>query len=154
MKREIKFRGRDLYGAWHYGYLFQGKTEDNENYSVILKQMKYVSDDRVSEDLPFAFYKEEVSVVAPNTIGQFTGLFDKNGNEIYDGDIVRSCKYKNIKHIVSYEDKVASFLAVCIDENIETDLENKCHITQEWIDNYPKEVIGNIFDNKELLKEE
>lgn len=125
MKQEIKFRAKDIeHKDWCYGII--------HNNGINLFPVE----------------------VDTNTIGQFTGLYDKNGNEIYDGDIVRSCKYKNIKHIVSYEDKVASFLAVCIDENIETDLENKCHITQEWIDNYPKEVIGNIFDNKELLKEE
>lgn len=125
MNREIKFRAKDLYNkGWCYGIMY--------NNGINL-------------------FPVEVDI---DTICQLTGLNDKNGKKIYEGDIVRSCEYKNIKHIVSYDDKVAAFVAVCIDENTGTNLETKCHITQEWIDNYPKEVIGNIFDNKELLNQE
>ena len=134
MNREIKFRAKDhTNNHWLYGNLATDKT----GLYVILPIEDWGKGDTVFEE----------------TIGQFTGLHDKNGEKIYEGDIVRSCEYKNIKHIVSYDDKVAAFVAVCIDENTGTNLETKCHITQEWIDNYPKEVVGNIYDNKELLEE-
>lgn len=167
MKRQRTFRGRDITGKWHYGYLFQGKTEDNENYSVILKQMKYVSDDRLSEDLPFAFYKEEVSVVAPNTIGQFTGLKDKNGKEIYEGDIL---KFFYIPYYSRYDIALkvyrvgeVAFVNGCfrlvnltdyddIDLNTKSELQ-PCEGSEIEIHSNFCSVIGNIHDNPELLEE-
>lgn len=69
MNRPIKFRAKGKYdGQWHYGGLIQV----SKGYSIATK----------IED---AF---EMCAVDPETIGQFTGLYDKNGKEIYEGDIV------------------------------------------------------------------
>lgn len=151
MEREIKFRGKSVKnGKWLYGYLGEARGKVLQSIykeKVIFENLEWFNTDN------FGFVVNDC-IVDEDTIGQFTGLYDKNGKEIYEGDIVCSCKYKNIKHIVFYDNRVASFVAVCIDENTGTDLETKCHITQEWIDNYPKEVAGNIYDNKELLNQE
>lgn len=68
MKREIKFRGLKKDGQFAFGNLLSdaaiGKWGNQEYYSY--------------------------ADVDPNTVGQFTGLADKNGKEIYEGDIVRS----------------------------------------------------------------
>lgn len=143
--KEIKFRGKSLITKeWIVGSLVK---VGNENYIVCFDEMELDGHHiRYTSDRP-VFTNQ-------NTIGQFTGLYDRNQNPIYEGDIVRSCEYKNIKHIVFYDNIVAAFVAVYIDENTGTDLETKCHITQEWIDNYLKEVAGNIYDNKELLNQE
>lgn len=140
MNREIKFRGISSFSKkWVYGYyaIIDGLP------SIIEDSIEFIDG---SELRSYSW-----DYVIPDTIGQFTGLKDKNGKEIYEGDIVRSCEYEDIKHIVSYDDKVAAFIAVCIDEYTGTDLETKCNITKEWMDKYPKVVIGNVHDNKELL---
>lgn len=88
--------------------------------------------------------------VERETVGQFTGLLDKNGKEIYDGDIIRSNEYNiETKHIISWCDIIASFVADILPY---PDINGYCNISQVWILKYNKEVIGNIHDNTEILK--
>ena len=88
--------------------------------------------------------------VIESTIGQFTGLYDKNSNEIFEGDIIFSqkCDCRAILHKVEYNEDNAMFVAKPI-QGWDFDF---CQIRKDWIDKYGKEVIGNIHDNPELLK--
>ena len=81
------------------------------------------------------------------SIMQSTGLFDKNGKEIFEGDIV---DYKGRKAVIKWHGSYASFIYRFVDELQER--------VSEWhplfLAYYHFEVIGNIYENKELLEVE
>ena len=129
-KRIIKFRGKNLKGQWHYGLLCHDKTKDSD-YEWFISN---------SAGKPYAFG------AIPETIGQFTGLHDKNGKDIYDGDVV-----------------VRSGVDNCVIEwradKCKYDFKYKVYLmSSQWmggVDAYyaqqELEVIGNIHENPELL---
>lgn len=125
--REIKFRGKRLdNGEWLYGSL------------VILNGRYFIFDDANRHE------------VDPTTAGEFTGLKDKNGKEIYEGDVIRSplSEDKTRPHRIFYHTGNAAFMGALVDRK------ELCYLRldQDWIYKFGKEVIGNIHDNLELLK--
>lgn len=89
--------------------------------------------------------------IDPNTIGEFTGLSDKNGNDIYEGDVI-GCHNPRIKHLIFYNEKQGRFMAA-LNGDIENDFVGVCGLDDSrWTGS--KKVIGNVYDNPELLKEE
>lgn len=82
MNREIVFRGRDHEGTWHYGDV---RINSNNNARIFMKI------DGSSSGTP----------VIRKTVGQWTGLHDKDKKMIFEGDLVNT-KYSNINYIVSF----------------------------------------------------
>ena len=141
--RTIKFRGKFVYAnsdgrlIWIYGSLFQTDTLRNVGKAKIFKTDTY---DGVIAN----------NEVILGTVGQFTGVVDRNGVEIYEGDIIQTydSKGKPILHEVYYLENEARFATKLIGyENL-----NEGSLTQKWINELDFEVIGNIFDNRELLQ--
>lgn len=125
MNREIKFRAK--HGKeWVYGDLH------------LLSKMEHIHTD--------PFTKKSINI---ETIGQYTGLKDKNGKEIYEGDIIRSFDSNDdaILHYIVWEEArfVALYKGRCF--------RSKCSLRQDWLDEFDKEVIGNIYDDPKLLEQ-
>ena len=132
--RTIKFRGKDIEtGEWVYGY-FVGTTD---NVAIIIPLNK------VNYDIGYVG-DSECCYCFPETIGQFTGLLDKKGNEIYEGDILANEKQPN-KCIVKWNIHLAQFQGSWSNMPIiAADIYSMVLLDYK--------VIGNIHDNPELLK--
>ena len=153
--REIKFRGKRYGdGAWVYGSLYQG-IKEGEKYSIILNDSGYhlaPSDDR---SLAIAFAENEVNVVITDTVGQFTGLHDKNGKEIYEGDIVKwILTMPEFGVNGGYEEYDTEEIGEITWDAGALYLGEYCASGFAYESEDYAEIIGNIHDNPELLKTE
>lgn len=132
--RKIKFRGKDYEtGEWTQGHFFQRLG----HYPAIIEPRPHNGK---------VIYVE--TAVRDETVGQFTGMLDKNGKEIYEGDILRLGNSPSGVCEVKWNETMAAF---CIQFFFERKLGTR--ILGEWLI-YEKEVevIGNIHDNPELMK--
>lgn len=127
-KREILFRGWNKKNKrWLYGYYCVNRGEH------------FIAPDEFVN--PLASYEDYV--VDADTVGQYTGLKDAKGVKIFEGDIIES---NGCKHLILYKEGEARFEAVLGDI--------QCGISQRWVDEYEKVIIGNVHENLELIKTE
>lgn len=141
MNREIKFRGKMIpENEWIFGTILRipappvcfGKSE-TDKYYIQFPDPRYMPD----WNMPYKMVQGEVN---PETIGQYTGLHDKNGKEIYEGDILKGTFYGfpmpeyDYVFQIYWDEKEKGFMASYFEPS-------EC------------EVIGNIYDNPELLGE-
>ena len=121
--------------------LFRGKRSDNGEW--ITDSETYIRD---GDGIWLSDENLNIVMVIPETVGQYTGLTDKNGKRIYEGDIV---------HCVSKLDS-ADMVVIFECGQFRMILAEKYHEYQTNVGYYDincfaKEVIGNIHDNPELL---
>lgn len=101
--RTIKFRGKSLYNnKWVYGNLFQGVDSNGNTYCFILPENKYVSLN-APDAFWMSFSSQDSYLVDINTVGQFTGITDRFGREIYEGDKIVKINIRNYVGTVHYE---------------------------------------------------
>lgn len=129
--REILFRGKDIRGNWHIGLLAH------------VGNAWYISN---KAGIATAFE------VIPNTIGQYTGITDDNGKKIFEGDILG---VTNDDPDYDYITKVyLDCDTLCVDvEGQDYDYTAIGFAVDIWGDECDRvEIIGNIYDNPELLE--
>jgi uncharacterized phage protein (TIGR01671 family) len=121
--REILFRGKEIKtGKWVYGCFYYCKGTAYGATFIVVNDFGFIE-------------------VIPHTVGQYTGLTDKNGVKIFEGDIVKNSRDVGLLY---YKEKNSAFTV-------------KGWEYGYWLWHDKKEdieVIGNIYDNKDLLKED
>lgn len=134
LMREVLFRGKRITdGEWCEGNLFI--DEKGEKHEILLGYTNY----RIAWE------------VIPSTIGQYTGLTDKNGKKIFEGDILKWQMFINDVEL-SYKD-VLTRIDEVVYKHISFQLKNNsCSLCVCDDDMDVLEVIGNIHDNPELLR--
>lgn len=143
--REITFRGKanDQYnartGEWIYGQLLVRPVHEGgmDEYFICETGHKFI---RCLNKAPCTYE------VDPETVGQYTGLTDKNGKRIFEGDIVREIFSYPKTYAVKFDEGRGGWYPFACGDGCgccETDT-----ISSSFI-----EVIGNIHDNPELIAE-
>lgn len=134
MNRTIKFRGKRLdNGEWVYGDLEYNRAKNIARIHTYDEDGEYLIQHSVD----------------PATIGQFTGLLDKNGKEIYEGDILMlGSSDAGICEVKWNESQLAFCIRFYYERNLGT------RPLGAWArDGKNIAILGNIHDNPELLNE-
>ena len=152
MNREILFRAKRLdTGTWvESGIAFSVAAEDDDEERGFVA----VGFDYNGMNEPYNFYTLEVD---PATIGQFTGMTDKNSKKIFEGDVVRFEDYCCVEKITTIAMGFVFFY------DAEFGIEQISGIDKGWMNSFygpdgkeflwnELEIIGNIHDNPELTK--
>ena len=144
--RKIEFRGKRVdSGEWVYGYLL-------EKWAGKDKPRRFAIDPCISfyED-GWTSWPDEVVEVIPESVSQFTGLYDKNGKEIYEGDIVES-RYMNPLNGREVIDRYNVALAKSTLYKMVHSTGQQCREGLLFIRHERVKIVGNIHDNPEILK--
>ena len=132
MNREIEFRAkRKGNNEWEHGFYYCQKGLNEHYIFPIVETPLYNGIPIITS---FVEVKEE-------TLGQYTGLKDKNGTKIFEGDIVRY-EYEPDEYITGIMEYTCCGFHICTNADI-YDFDEYCSL----------EVIGNIYDNPELLQQ-
>lgn len=173
--REIKCRGKGIEeydkDQWYYGSYFKFDKvnyfffDDGSNSQEIDEKLKNNITHKIIFELQGDLNMKnhiKLADVNPNTIGQYTGLKDKNGKEIYDGDILYfsydiftgNFDTKAGKGIVEFIYGSFYIKPFEIEDKKVDDIENEEWFLLYSVNEDTLEVIGNIYEKPDLLKKE
>lgn len=164
--REIIFRGKRIdNGEWVEGYVFDNDFVDDKRYFV---GSLVIEPDGGSTSYDFDVTAMNFCEVYPETICQYTGLTDKSGKKIWENDILMGHgNREDLVKVVYGEFPVINTESLeAVDkvigwhyEVIPTDALSKCKpfclpmpLTEEYVKTCEFEVVGNVFDQPELLE--
>lgn len=139
--REIKFRGwSKKHNQWFHGYFANVYENFTNGYNEAVKTEEHPSifNSKPGERSSWGFWQE----VDPESVGQFTGLRDKNFKEIYEGDIIKAGEEREYIEVRFVRGVFAFLWGGNLDDEFPTGSP-----THEWA-----EVIGNIYENPKLIK--
>lgn len=137
--REILFRGKSIDKSYNGEWVYGGIIHQTDFYGDKVDRY-YIMDGSKTIDYDIGDREQ----VAMETIGQFTGLYDKNGNKIFEGDIIKCSLWRCLKVFeVRYYVGEAQFRI----KNSGGDYGMMSSAQKTY------EVIGNIYDNPELLED-
>lgn len=141
--REILFRGKRLQGGnWVEGYFFKSDINKRERESG-KATLIFTPDCDTFITVPEC---HNSFMVVSDTVGQYTGLKDKNGKRIFEGDIAKVLQGKD-KDIAYVGFENGAFMLYPKTGNI-----YERTLWEYWYNDWDVEVIGNITDNPELLE--
>lgn len=130
--REILFRGKDFSGVINHSWCFGSLDTTEDDRTIIIYPDRFGNKCRI--------------FVNPETVGQYTGLKDKNGTKIFEGDIVkRFLLGKMYIFQIGYGNGLTSFIGQAGIKFTTFDCDPAEFDSAEF------EVVGNIYDNPELL---
>jgi uncharacterized phage protein (TIGR01671 family) len=158
--REILFRGKAINRKSNEEYVTNYKNGDWV-YGFITK----LKDKRYGSPAEMTNTDRVCSIeVDCDTIGQYTGVTDKNGTKIFEGDILQGDEYPYCSdgdynyyaEVVWFDDGCCGF-GLCTHKNPKSAVRGISDGNCEWLDDFDSDnwsVIGNIFDNPELITEQ
>ena len=131
---------------WVEGYLFDDGMPEPKHYfigGIIVKPYEGTACDKWNV-VGIDFYEIDI-----NTLCQYTGLTDKNGQKIWENDILKANLDERYPEDIAYIKILWNECGFCVHENYSTDIE----ALEKW-DAEHFQVCGNIFDNPEMLEVE
>ena len=150
MSREILFRGKRIDNdQWVEGYLIISHAAFDKNQHCIIESKNHFQTSSTKNgNLCYSETDTRVHKILPESVGQFTGLLDKNGKKIFEGDILKCISPNNGSEFIS--DFIVTLANGITFKNSYLN-RDMILFGYEWME---VEIIGNIHDSPELIGKE